>query len=204
VTGKLNKKVLCFVDEYGTAGAGPFHLGGVILLARDAGRVDKCFSDLLEPSANEIHAVAMNDMFLKGLLQRFWSVAPRDRMIMANQKISAAGGEAPVLYALGVVQIVKTGLRLFQKDVMRLESIGNVEVILDANHHNQHPAFVSAIERARAHDGRFRGVTRVVAVDSAASRLLQLADLVAYSRKWVAADGLNANSLRERFGIRMP
>jgi len=146
----------------------------------------------------------MNDMFLKGLLHRFWSVAPRDRMIMANQKIAAAGGEPPVLYAQAVVQIVKTGLKLFQKDVMRLETIGNVEVILDANHHNQHPAFVAAIDRARAHDGRFRGVTRVVAVDSAASRLLQLADLVAYSRKWVSADDLNANGLRERFGIRMP
>jgi hypothetical protein len=42
--------------EYGTAGTGAFYLGGVIVLARDAGRMDKCFSDLLEASANEIHA----------------------------------------------------------------------------------------------------------------------------------------------------
>ena len=33
----LNKKVLCFIDEYGTAGQGPLYLGAVFVLARDAG-----------------------------------------------------------------------------------------------------------------------------------------------------------------------
>jgi hypothetical protein len=81
VAVNLNKKVLCFLDEYGTAGAGPFYLGGVIVLARDAGRVDKCFSDLLEPNANEIHATKLDDGYLQGLLQRFWAAAPKDRIV---------------------------------------------------------------------------------------------------------------------------
>ena len=41
----------------------------------------------------------------------------------------------------------------------------------------------------------------MVALDSAASRLLQLADVVAYSRKWLVEGELSAKSLRERFGI---
>ena len=69
----LNKKVLFFVDEYGTAGTGVFYLGGVIVLARDAGRMDKCFSDLLQANANEIHASHLDDSYLQGLLERFWA-----------------------------------------------------------------------------------------------------------------------------------
>src|SRR3546814_8948954 len=66
---RLNKKVLCFVDEYGTAGTASFHLGAVFVLANEAGRLDKCFSDLLEPNANEVHAANMSDGYLQGLLQ---------------------------------------------------------------------------------------------------------------------------------------
>ena len=128
----LNKKILCFLDEYGTAGSGPFYLGGVIVLAREAGRIDKCFSDLLEPNANEIHAADLGDSYLQGLLQRFWAAAPTDRIVLINQKFSARGGIAPVLYAQVVIETVKVGLKRFQKDVLRRESIGNVDVMRQA------------------------------------------------------------------------
>lgn len=204
MAGTLNKKVLCFIDEYGTAGAGDLYLGAVIVLARDAGRLDKCFSDLLETSANEIHAVQLDDGYLQGLLHRFWSVVPRNKVVLINQKIVLRGGEAPVLYANAVVETVKIGVKRFQKDVLGRETIGNIDVITDANHHNDHPAFDAEIERARKEDGRFRGVNRIARLDSAASRLLQLADVVAYSRKWIVGAELNAGGLRERFGIQMP
>ena len=204
MAGKLNKKVLCFIDEHGTAGAGPLHLGGVLVLARDAGRVDKAFSDALEPTANEIHAVGLDDLYLQTLLTRFRdSVAP-DGLTMINQHIAPKGGEPPVLYAKAVVETVKAGLKRFQTDVLRRDTIGNVDVILDLNHHNEHPAFDAEIALAQRHDGRFRAVRRVARLDSAASRLLQLADVVAYSRKWVTNGTFNARSLRDRFGIQMP
>lgn len=56
MTASLNKKVLCFIDEYGTAGTASFHLGAVFVMSNEADRFDKRFSDLLEPTANEIHA----------------------------------------------------------------------------------------------------------------------------------------------------
>ncbi|HEX5777056.1 MAG TPA: DUF3800 domain-containing protein, partial [Caulobacteraceae bacterium] len=200
----LNKKVLCFIDEYGTAGAGELSLGAVLVLARDAGRVDRCFTGLLEANANEIHAAAMDDGYLQGLLRRFWDTAPAERLVMVNQKIGLREGPGPVLYAQAVVETVKIGLKRFQKDVLGRETIGNVEVITDQNHQNDHEDFRREIERSQEHDGRFKGVKRVVTVDSAASRLLQLADVVGYARKWVDEGAYNAVALREQFGIQMP
>lgn len=200
----LNKKVLCFIDEYGTAGVNSFYLGAVLVLARDAGRVDKCFSDLLEPSANEIHAVSLDDGYLQSLLQRLWERGPRDCMVLVNKKLTLSAGSPPVLYAQAVVDIVKTGLKLFKDDVLKRDTISNVDVITDVNQHNEHADFDAVIARAQRQDGRFKAVNRVVRLDSAASRLLQLADVVAHARKWIVDEELNAAGLRERFGIRMP
>lgn len=202
MTASLNKKVLCFIDEYGTAGTASFHLGAVFVMANEAGRFDKRFSDLLEPTANEIHAVNLNDGYLQGLLQRFWNAAPQDRLVMLNQKFTAANGEPPVLYAQAVVETVKIGLKRF-RGILGRTSIANVDVITDVNHHNDHPGFLAELERARLDDGRFRGVNRIVRLDSAASRLLQLADVVAYARKWIVAEEFNAQGLRDRFGIEL-
>lgn len=204
MTAALNKKVLCFIDEYGTAGAGDLSLGAVLVLARDAGRIDRGFTGLLEPNANEIHAAALDDGYLQGLLRRFWEATPRGRLVMANQKIGVRDGAGPVIYAQALVETVKVGLKRFQKDVLGRETIGNVEVITDQNHHNDHPDFRREVARSQAHDGRFKGVNRVVTVDSAASRLLQLADVVAYSRKWVDEGAFSARALRDQFGIQMP
>ena len=201
---ELNKKVLCFIDEHGTAGAGPLHLGGVLAFARDAGRIDKCFSDALEPNANEIHAVGLDDTYLQSLMARFRSVLPASTVVMINLQITSRGGDAPVLYAKAVIEVVKIGLKRFQTDVLGRETIGNVDLIIDANHHNDHPAFDAEIALAQRLDGRFRAVNRIARLDSAASRLLQLADVVAYSRKWVANGTFSARTLRERFGIQMP
>lgn len=199
---RLNKKVLCFIDEYGTAGTAPFHLGAVFVLASEAGRLDKCFSDQLEPNANEIHAANMSDGYLQGLLHRVWSEAPQDRVVMLNQKFANQDGDPPVLYAQAVVETVKIGLKRF-RGVLGRGSVANVDVVTDVNHHNDHPAFLAELDRARLSDGRFKGVNRVVRLDSAASRLLQLADVVAYARKWIVAEDLNAQGLRDRFGIEL-
>jgi hypothetical protein len=135
-------------------------LGAVIVLAREAGH-DKCFTDLLESNANEIHAAQLDDGYLQGLLHRFRSSAPPGQLVMLNQKITPRGGEAPVLYAQAVIETVKVGLKRFQKNVLGRETIGNIDVITDVNHHNDHPLFDAEIGRARKEDGRFRGVNRV-------------------------------------------
>jgi hypothetical protein len=200
MAARLNKKILCFVDEYGTAGVAPFHLGAVFVLANEAGRLDKRFSDLLEANANEIHAVNLSDGYLQGLLDRLAADAALERVVMLNQKFSVQEGNPPMLYAQAVVETVKVGLKRFRA-ILGRDSVSNVDVITDVNQHNEHPDFEAELERARRDDGRFRGVNRIVRLDSAASRLLQLADVVAYARKWIVAEEYNARGLRERFGI---
>ena len=200
----LNKRILGFVDEYGTAGVGPLYIGAVFVLARDAGRVDKAFTDLLEPNVSEIHAVRLEDGYLQGLLQRLSQAAPSERIVLVNQKAFLEAGRPSTIYAQAVIQTVKAGLRRFQREILGRETIGNVELIMDRNAHNTGPAFDAELARAQAEDGRFRGVEHVARIDSAAARLLQLADCVAYSRKWIVNGEVNAKGLRERFGIELP
>ena len=200
---RLNKKVLCFIDEYGTAGQGDLYFGCVIVLARQAGQVDKRFSDQLELTANEIHAVRLSDKYLKDLMWRFWNASPTKHFILINRKIGAQAGSPPVLYAQALVETVKIGLTLFRKEVLKTSTINNVDVITDINSQNNHPDFDTEIDQSKSDGGLFRAVNLVSKVDSAASRLLQVADIAAYSRKFILAKDLSADQLHQLYGIRI-
>lgn len=200
---RLNKKVLCFVDEYGTAGDDGFALGCVMVWARECGKVDKAFSDLLPPNVNEVHAVDWSNNSLQSLLGRFAQTDAPGSLIMLNKTIDVAGASRPEIYARAVIETVKAGMKRFGNAQGIRETLGNVEVITDANEQNSDPDFARVIEDARLHDGRFKGVTRVVPLDSAASRVLQLADIVAYTRSWVNKAEMNARGLSEAYNIEL-
>ena len=199
----LNKKILCFIDEHGTAGSNDFNLGVLVVLSSDAGRVDKTFSDLLPASAAEIHPSKLGDRYVKSLMQRFAQSELLSRVVMLNRKVATKDetGDPPLVYASAVVETTKIALKRFQKNVLVRENIGNVELLLDANHHNTHKTFDEAVARAQHHEGKFKAVRSIAKIDSAASRLLQMADVVAYSRQWVVRDEINAQGMREQFGI---
>ena len=74
-------------------------------------------------------------------------------------------------------------------------------MITDVNSQNSHERFDGIIAKSRASDGRFKAVNNVVRLDSAASRMLQLADVVAYSRTWIQNGDENAKGLREKYRI---
>ena len=198
---RLNKKVLCFLDECGTAGEDGFSLGCVMVWARECGKVDKAFSDLLKPNVNEVHAVNWTDRSLQSLLARFAETDAPDSLIMLNKTADVTGTSRPEIYARAVIETVKSGMKRFGKAQGIRDTLGNVEVIVDANEHNGTAGFSRLIGDARRHDGRFRGVTRVIPLDSAASRVLQLADVVAYSRSWVSKTELTAKRLSETYNI---
>lgn len=195
---RLNKKILCFLDEHGTAGVGDLYLGAVLLFAHEAGAVDKRFSDLLPASIKEVRASHLDDRFLQGLLTR---LIPRDNVLLINRRHGLQVPAPPRIYAQAVIETIKIGIKRFRAEVAHRSTIGNVEVLVDANHHNTHPEFVDEIERAGAAGGVFRGVTSVSAIDPAASRLLQLADVVAHARTWHSSGELTAGTMRQRFGI---
>tara|TARA_R110002051_G_scaffold259255_1_gene318586 strand:+ start:1197 stop:1808 length:612 start_codon:yes stop_codon:yes gene_type:complete len=197
----LNKKILCFVDEYGTAGEPGFALGCVMVWARECGKVDKAFSDLLPSSVNEVHAVNWKNNSLQGLLGKFSQTDAPGSLLMLNKRADVAAEERPVLYARAMIETVKIGVRRFARSQGIVNTVGNVEVITDANDQNAHPLFDQVIQDARLNDGRFKAVTRVVPLDSAASRVLQLADVVAHTRAWIDNAEFNAKGLSEAYNI---
>lgn len=200
---RLNKKVLCFVDEYGTAGDDGFALGCVMVWARECGKVDKAFSDLLPPTVNEVHAVDWSNNRLQSLLGQFAQTEAPGSLIMLNKTIDVTGKSRSEIYARAVIETVKVGMKRFGKAQRIRETLGNVEVITDANEQNGDAEFFRVIEDAQKHDGRFKGVTRVIPLDSSASRVLQLADVVAYSRSWVNKAEFNAKGLSEAYNIEL-
>ncbi len=198
----LNKKILCFVDEYGTAGEPGFSLGAVLVWSRECGRLDKVFSDLLPASANEIHATSWRPSALQAVLARLAQGSAPTSLVMLNRRGDGAAGDRPELYARALVETVKVGVRRFaDQNRVRSRSVSNVDVIVDVNEQNSHPAFQQFIATAQREDGRFRAVNRVVQLDSAASRVLQLADVVAHARSWIDRAEENAAGLHERYKI---
>ncbi|WP_428929719.1 DUF3800 domain-containing protein [Marinibacterium sp. SX1] len=199
-----NKRILCFIDECGTAGDPGFALGCVMAWARDCGRVDKSLSDLLEPNANELHAANLSREYLQGLLARFAQADRPEGMVLMNRLGTMTEGTASAIYAGNVIETVKVAVGQFRKlSRIRGQGLGNVELILDLNHHNTNPEFQRIIAEACQHDGRFKAVNRISQIDSAASRLLQLADVVAYARRWIQRGEANAKGLHETYGIQV-
>lgn len=198
---RLNKKILCFVDEHGTAGEKGFALSAVLVWAHRCGQVDKAFSDLLPATVNEVHSANWRGSALQDLLGRFVGQEAAKGLIMLNRQAGVIGTDRPAIYAKAFIETVKIGVRRFGQEHRISASIRNVDVIVDLNAQNVHPDFERAIAAAKLNDGLFRAVNRVVALDSAASRMLQLADVVAHSRAWLARGEANAASLRENFGV---
>lgn len=199
-----NKRILCFIDECGTAGEDGFALGCVMAWARECGKADKSLCDLLEPNANELHATNLSKAYLQSLLARYAQTDRPQGMILMNRLGTVVDGSAPAIYAGNVIETVKVAIGQFREmHKIRGKGVGNVELILDLNHHNIAPEFQRMISFACQNDGRFKAVNRISQIDSAASRLLQLADVVAYSRMWIHRGEENAKGLHEHYGIRV-
>jgi hypothetical protein len=197
---KLNKKVLCFIDEHGTAGEPGFALGAVLVWAHACGKCDKAFSDILPSSVNEVHASQWSTGGLQSILALHAQTITPNSVLMINKLGGTVGRDRPEVYANALIDTVKVGLKLLSK-AQRISKIGNVDIITDVNDQNSHRNFDLVIERARKQDGLFKAVNRVVCMDSAASRMLQLADVVAYSRTWINNGEENAKGLRNKYGI---
>lgn len=198
---RLNKKILCFVDEYGTAGDDGFALGCVLIWSHECGKADKSFSDLLPASVNEVHAAQWAKPNLQSILGQYAQTDAPKSLLMINKRSGGGDGDRPELYARALIEVVKIGVRRFATANNLKRKVGNVEVIIDVNEQNSHAKFNLIIHEAQKNDGLFKAVTRVTPLDSAASRLLQLADVVAHARAWIDKDEDNAKKLKDAYKI---
>tara|TARA_A100001391_G_scaffold12331_3_gene7274 strand:- start:14520 stop:15131 length:612 start_codon:yes stop_codon:yes gene_type:complete len=197
----LNKKIICFVDEYGTAGEEGFALGLVMVWANQCGKADKAFSDVLPASVNEVHAASWERASLQSLLAKYAQTQLPSGLLMINKTSSMTVGSRPIIYAKTLIESVKAAAKRFRTDQALGAQINNIEVIVDLNNQNTHATFCATVDKAIAEDGLFRAVTRVVAIDSTVARMLQLADVVAHSRSWIVNGAENAKGLRESYKI---
>ena len=194
----LNKKILCFVDEYGTPTVSRLSFGVVLIGARQAGQLDKQLSDCLESTTVELHAQELANNYIKGILGRLRKRLPLNGCILLNHQCQMRNTSAARLYAENLIEAVKVGLKRYRTQVLRKSSISNVDLIVDVNQYSEPTEFDDLVFQEK---GVSQAIRRISKLDSGAARLLQLADLVAYARKWLADQSMDAGAIHERFGI---
>lgn len=196
----LNKRVLVFVDESGTAGEPDFTLGAVAVAARHAPVAESLLANLREKNAGELHANGMDGASARRLLQQLHEATQDRGLILVNKASAHHQGTAPQVYAAAVVEVVKVAIRRYGKH-HRIPKIGNVELILDRNDTNKSDECRRCLAGAQRDDRLFQAVEHIASVDSAAARFLQVADLVAYARRWRDSGEINARQLERECGI---
>ena len=199
---RLNKKVLCFVDESGTPGRADFMLGAVAVHARDVSVAESLLLAQRPVGAGEIHATDVEGIVARRLLQELKDATADRRMVLLNKRGAHHPGSQHEVYVAATVEIVKVAIKRFAS-LHRIREIGNVELILDRNGINSSIECQLAFEKARRDDGRFRAVAHIAAVDSGAARFLQVADLVAYARRWCDQGEIDARRLRDACGVEL-
>ncbi|WP_444463164.1 DUF3800 domain-containing protein [Rhodobacter capsulatus] len=202
---KLNSKILCFVDETGTAGNADFALGFLWVFARDASKADKVFSDLLPAGFGEFHCHKLDAEFIRAILAGFAaSPLAQPCLRFAYKSPISHVGCRQTIYANTLIEGVKTTSKHVRSVLLpRARGLNNVEVIVDANSQNLGKTFDEIVGKASREDGMFKGVKRTIQLDSAASRLLQIADGVAYCRRLVERGDFKAKLLSSEFGIKV-
>ena len=199
---RLNKKILVLIDESGTPGDSDFMLGAVAIAARHAGKMGSAFVALRDGAGGEAHAADMTGMTCRGLLRDTGSAMADMPVVTLNVSASHHVGSREEIYARGVIETVKATILRYGR-AASLQSIGNVELILDRNGINETDAFRARMAAAQRTEGRFRAVSHVAALDSAAAPLLQVVDLVAYARRWRDSGEIDARTLERQCGVEL-
>lgn len=198
-----NKRIICFIDETGTAGDENFSLGLVMAFAKDVSKIDKQFSDLMPAGFNEFHANKHENDFVFTAINSLRDNASETSLMMFSHfhRVNSEITCRETIYASVLIEAVKASSKKFRTNHKLGSFINNIEVYIDMSEHNTGPIFNKIIKEALNSDGIFRGVNRVVPIDSSISRLIQLADAVAYMRHLAMIREIKLQDLDKQLGI---
>lgn len=197
-----NKRIICFVDETGTAGEEGFSLGLVMAFSHDVAKVDKMFSDLMPVGFNEFHANKHDNDFVKAIIASFVErAAGTSLMMFSHYKPDLRVACKETTYAKSLIEAVKSSTKKFRAQHKLGAQINNIDVLVDHCEQNSGLIFAQKVTDAIASDGIFRGVNRVVPLDSSVSRLIQLADAVAYMRHLSRTGAATSKELSDQLKI---
>ncbi|MEQ8602835.1 MAG: DUF3800 domain-containing protein [Marivibrio sp.] len=211
-----NKKILLLVDEHGGPGDPVFGFGVVMAPAAKANalaaRLERRLSE--EGLRGELRAAAVGTRNVSALLE---AVAHADGggppALLAARGVAAPGGRITPsdrrrLYEDALAETGKAVVAHYKRTVARRPVINNVELIIDRNQYSGDPNLARDFgDRSRRSGGprvggHAKAIEHVAAIDSNASRLLQLADLAASTLAWLAAGEVTSRVLTERFGVK--
>ena len=184
---KKNRKVLVFGDEFITKapdGSDIYGFGLLICDAAIAAKLDAHVVHGLSRGVGEIHSASWSENALVDILERLQQHPNAGQMVLLH-KAGTVNGPAPEAYARNLMAALTTGLHNFKRQVKGWDYINNVELVLDRCEANQHPNFRGCLFGATS--GVTKAIEHCEVIDSCVSRLLQVADIVAY-----------ANSLRAK------
>jgi len=202
VTKSKNKRIICFIDETGTAGDENFSLGLVMAFSHDVAKIDKIFSDLLPVGFNEFHANKHENDFVKTTIVSFIDRSSDSSVMMfSHYKPDLRSECKETTYAKCLIESVKAATKHFRKKHKTGQHINNIDVIVDACGHNSGEIFQKLIIDAITDDGIFRGVNKVIPLDSSISRLIQLADAIAYMRHLSRNGQITTKEISEQLKI---
>ena len=184
-----NKKILLFADEHGGPDQEVFRFGIVVCPATLAAKIDTHVVKNLPELAGEIHSSGWRDDTLVEILKNLKRHPESKYVTLLNYNCRRREKSHAETYMATLVEASRTALNQFKKIYNSVLSkkhennsgvfINNVEMIIDRCQFNDSDAFN---ERFRAYltHGHGRAITHFSALDSCASRLLQIADVVAY------------------------
>lgn len=181
---RKNKKIICFVDETGIPGNSDFSLGLVISYSKTVPILDKIFSDLLPCGNGEFHSHKMSLNIIESFLEKFKNKTNKYNYIMLSYKSpSKTNLDKDEIYAYILIEAIKVISKKFKQSEEMGSIMNNIDVIIDESEYSMKEGFRNIIQNSIKSDGSFKGVNRVIPLDSNISRMIQLADSVCYLRR---------------------
>lgn len=192
-----------FIDESGDiCGDNPFYIGVLICPTAICGFLDTHITKNLPNGFGEIHGNRLKSQTIINILENIKTFNRINEVTMLNMvftkkqksKYSDIGNTAS--YAKFIAAASQAALGLHKKNT-RKESINNVELVIDHCEMCKDDNFRKIIDQEiQTSSGHFKAIRDYKTLDSSASRILQVADLVTYIRR---IDGIN--NIEERFRI---
>lgn len=198
---RKNRKILVFGDEFVTKsakGANVYGFGLLICDATVAAKLDAHVVHGLPRGVGEIHSTQWSEDTLVGVLESIQEHTDARQTVLLH-KAGTVTGTTPNAYARNLVAALMTGLHRFKRKIKGWDYINNVELVLDRCDANEHPDFGAHLRASQA-TGITRAIEHCQVIDSCASRLLQVADVIAYANS-LRASGVTTRRLEEDCGI---
>lgn len=191
-----NKKILLFADEHGRPEKDVFTFGIVVCPALLNAKIDTHVTQRLPASAGEIHSSDWDKNALINVLKSLRTHQESNYVTMVNYNRRRNSKTNVETYSNTLIEAARTAINKFKlsyaKELKKYHDdnsgffINNIEMIVDRCDYNETDEFKDIMKKHLA-TGNGKSISHFEVIDSCASRMLQIADVVAYSRNLISS-----------------